>query len=403
MEQDIAGHRAHDVLDRVENYVKMQHKEFRFYKDQMGCSGPQEQCQDDPIMAAELEKYMTINSVARAWELRPGRDWYVFIEDDTYVIWPNLIHWLRKKARRNRDPFVGSAVMLNGYAFAHGSSGFVLSGRLIHRWMEKFPDVAETYDKLAHEIQYGGLALAKALEVANVGVKQAHPMFNGENPITAPFGHNHWCQPVFTMATMTSQKISDLWEYEKSRNDSSLIQYRHLYHQFFEPHMAYYRKNWDNLSSGTCYVGPDDQDRVSDWIKSQQKPESEKNIVEKYAHRSAAACAKVCEAEGLDIADSDFSSLLTETSRGKFVRAKYEEKAQRNTLFKLNRRCFQWKYDNGVCFTSPTFTLGGPIQEAEEGKDGEVVTSGWFVKGIADWVDAMGNCALDWIEPVTPH
>ncbi|KAG8418183.1 hypothetical protein J3458_005615 [Metarhizium acridum] len=220
MEQDIAGHRAHDVLDRVEDHVKIQNKGFRFYQDQMDCSGPQEQCQDDPIMAAELEKYMTINSVTRAWELRPGRDWYVFIEDDTYVIWPSLILWLREKAHRDRDPFVGSAVMLNGYAFAHGSSGFAISGRLIDRWMKKFPNVAKTYDTLAHDISYGGLALAKALELANVGVKQAHPMFNGESPTTAPFGHNHWCQPVFTMATMTSQKISDLWEYEKSRNDS---------------------------------------------------------------------------------------------------------------------------------------------------------------------------------------
>lgn len=182
----------------------------------------------------------------------------------------------------------------------------------------------------------------------------------------------------------------------------STIQYRHLYHQFFEPHIAYFRKNWDNLSNGVCYISPQDQNRVSPSIKSQQKPESEKNIVEKYAHRSAAACAKVCEAEGLDISDAEFSSLGTEMERGKFVREKYNEKAKSNTLFKLNRRCFQWKYDRGVCCTSSTFSLGGPTEGAKDDVN-DVVTSGWFVQGINDWVDTMGNCALDWKNPTTPH
>lgn len=207
--------------------VKLKHKEFLFYEDQMDCSGPQENCPDDPIMAAELEKYSSVNMVARAWELRPNRDWYVFIEDDTYVFWPTLIQWLRKKAHRNRDPFVGSVVMLSGYAFAHGSSGFALSGRLIERWLKEFPNITDTYNELAWQIPYGGMALAKALAQAGTGVKQAHPMFNGENPTTVPFGQMHWCQPVFTMATMTPETISNVWEYEKSRNDTVWLHSSH--------------------------------------------------------------------------------------------------------------------------------------------------------------------------------
>ncbi|KHN96980.1 uncharacterized protein MAM_05089 [Metarhizium album ARSEF 1941] len=403
MEQDIAGRRAHDALGRVEDRVKLENQEFRFYQDQMDCPSSREQCRDDPLMAAALEKYMPVNIVARAWELRPGRDWYVFVEDDTYVVWPNLIHWLRKKARRERDPFVGSAVMLNGYAFAHGSSGFALSGRLIDRWVSKFPNITQTYDRLAHQIPYGGLALAKALQLVDVGVKQAHPMFNGENPTTVPFGRNHWCQPVFTMAAMTSQGVGDMWEYERSRNDSGPIQYRHLYRQFVQPHMVHVRRDWDNLSSGTCYVGPEDEDRVSDCVRSRRKPESEKNIVEKQAHKSPAACAKVCEAEGLEISDADFSSPSTETARAELVRKRYDDKAGRDASFRLNRTCFQWKYEHGVCVTSPTFTLGVPRPVSGDWKYEKVVTSGWFVRGIEDWADAMGNCPPRWKEPVTPR
>jgi hypothetical protein len=185
----------------------------------MDCSGPQEACHDDPAMAAALEKYMTLNMVTRAWELRPGRDWYVFIEDETYVVWPNLIHWLRKKAHQARDPFVGSAVMFKMQAFAHGSSGFALSGHLIEQWVKMVPNATETYNKLVRQIPYGGLVFAKSLEPVATGVKQAHPMFNGENPITVPFGPTNWCQPVLTMATMTGEKISNMWEFEHSRVD----------------------------------------------------------------------------------------------------------------------------------------------------------------------------------------
>ncbi|KAK2589898.1 hypothetical protein QQS21_012425 [Conoideocrella luteorostrata] len=420
MEQDIAGHHTHDVLDRVDELVKLVNKEFLFYEDQKDCPGPREQCPDNALMASELEKYMTVNMVARAWELRPRRDWYVFIEDDTYVIWPSLIHWLRKKAKRNQDPYVGSVVMLNGYAFAHGSSGFALSGALIERMLQKHPNPTGRYDKLARKMVFGGMALAKAMEEVGEGVKQAHPMFNGEKPSTAPYSQMHWCQPVFTMATMTPEEISSVWEFEKSRNDTSLLQYRHLYHQFVEPHMVYFRKKWDNLSSDTCYIGPDDQSSAPESVKSKQKEESQKNIIEKYAHRSAATCARVCEAEGLDISAAEFKSLTTQVDRGQFVRQKYEQKAKHDTLFKLNRRCFQWKYEDGVCCTSPHFRLGNPIppkekkerdsnekedkeEEDEEDEENEdAVVSGWFVKGISDWVNTMGDCALEWKDPVVP-
>lgn len=172
--------------------------------------------------------------------------------------------------------------------------------------------------------------------------------------------------------------------------------------------MVYFRRKWDNLADSTCYIGREGQGRASPSMKAKQKEESEKTIVEKHAHRSAAACARVCEAEGLDISDAEFMALGTQTERARLVRDEYDAKAKHDVLFRLNRRCFQWKYEDGVCWTSPHFTLGTPsppkVDNEEEGEDGdgEVVTSGWFVKGITDWIDAMGDCAVDWKEPVLP-
>ncbi|CAD6447269.1 dfbdfe87-76d3-4b23-9274-4b8bac6d89e2 [Sclerotinia trifoliorum] len=41
-------------------------------------------------------KYKFIHMVEEAYFMQPRANWYVFIETDTYVIWPNLITWLRK-------------------------------------------------------------------------------------------------------------------------------------------------------------------------------------------------------------------------------------------------------------------------------------------------------------------
>lgn len=222
-EQTVSGRHVYDALDRVSELVKLVNKAFSFYEEQKECAGPREQCHDDPAMSAELDKYMTVNMVARAWELRPNRDWYIFIEDDTYVIWPNLIHWLRKVADRSRDAFVGSVVMLDGFAFAHGGSGFALSGDTIKQLLARNPNIAETYDKTARKNAYGGMALVKALQQLEVPIKHAHPMFNGEKTSSTPFSQTHWCQPVFTMATMTSEELNAVWQYEKTRNSTVIL------------------------------------------------------------------------------------------------------------------------------------------------------------------------------------
>lgn len=106
------------------------------------------------------------------------------------------------------------------------------------------------------------------------------------------------------------------------------MQIREMYYAFFAPKMVQHRKDWDNLSDDTCYIAPDEesQNKAPRAAKDRQKKEEDKNVVQKNAHNSPAACAKVCESEGLDIPSDQFEKLDSETDRSQLIRSKYDEK-----------------------------------------------------------------------------
>lgn len=164
--------------------------------------------------------------------------------------------------------------------------------------------------------------------------------------------------------------------------------------------MIPFRLHWDNLSDDICYIGPDaeEQENAGEFEKGRQMKESEKNPVEKRAHISPANCAKVCEADGLDIPEDEFNDLENDVDRGHLIRELYQEKVDADASgdFRRSRKCFQWRYNQGACCTSRSFKLGKPRHEPDEGK----WSSGWFVRGINDWVQERGECTeVEWRTP----
>lgn len=152
------------------------------------------------------------------------------------------------------------------------------------------------------------------------------------------------------------------------------------------------------MSDDTCYISPDEkaQEEAGGHEKGRQRKQEEKNPIEKLAHTSRSACALVCESAGLDISQEEFDHLGTDLERSDFVKAKYDEK-EGDVDFKKDRKCFQWRYHKGICCTSRSFKFGKPRPEKEKN---ERWTSGWFVQGIHDWVEARGECdSIAWRDP----
>ncbi|OTB16748.1 glycosyltransferase family 31 protein [Daldinia sp. EC12] len=367
MEQQVGPYHIHDALAEFDESAKAHNADFDLYRDQKECPVSQKSCVDakrDGQKAWNLDKYKFLPMMEQTWRMRPGRDWYIFAEADTYIFWANIVHWLKNESRLNprEKLYLGSRSFIGGTPFAHGGSGYILSGTLLKHLIEYHPGVVKQYNvKGAHEC-CGDLMLAQALEeYEKVKIRQVWPMINGEKPSTLPYGPGHWCEPIFTMHHMNAEEISNVWQFEQTRKtdvSTRVLLIRDLYDGLIRPKMQVSRENWDNLSDDVCYLNPDPeaQQRADGHSRDRQKKGEDMNDIEKEAWKSWENCAKVCESQD------------------------------------RNRSCFQYRWHDEVCCTAKSFKLGAPKMPPDNGDSKAKWVSGWHLKGINDWIDAMGEC-----------
>lgn len=330
----------------------------------------------------DLDKYKFLNMMLRTWEMRPDKKWYVFVEADTYIVWSNLIEWLNTRMDANDDIYVGGIAFLRNLPFAHGGTGYAISGVLLHRLVGHLQEIPkDKLNDMAKNTCCGDALLADVIDrYLEVSVQHAKPMFNGEKPNTLPFGPRDWCQPLFTMHHMNSEEISGLWQYEQTRTKTDPLQLRDIYHAFVGPHLVPRRPRWNNLAEQRCFEKPDDG----------------LTVVEKHAHESPEACARVCLAEGVPIDADAYEKLETDDERDRYLQQRYRQHSIKAGSAS-SQTCFSWRYREGRCCTSDKFRLGYPVSAKKEVN----ATSGWFVEGINRWIEEDGQCAngTAWVTP----
>ncbi|KAJ6782732.1 hypothetical protein PWT90_08989 [Aphanocladium album] len=380
LEQQIGKYHIYNVLDQVEDILTSDRAEFLLYQAQQDCPISQKECTTGMPGGWDLDKYKFMNMVLRTWEMRPGRKWYVFVEADTYIVWSNLISWLNTRMDASEDIYVGGIAFLNNLPFAHGGTGYAISGVLLRRLATKVRDMPATeLNQMAMDTCCGDALLADVIDkYQEVSVQRASPMFNGEKPNTLPFGPSDWCQPLFTMHHMNSEEISAVWQYEQTRTKTDPLQLRDIYHAFVAPNLVPRRPRWNNLAEQHCY----------------EKPEDGSNVIEKHAHESVEACSRVCLAEGLNIDEETYEKFETDDEREWYLQQRYRRQSAKSSS---ERRCFSWRYRDNKCCTSDTFRLGYPVGAKNE----DDATSGWFVDGIERWIEKHGQCTegTQWVTP----
>ncbi|KAF7547104.1 hypothetical protein G7Z17_g7949 [Cylindrodendrum hubeiense] len=393
LEQQVGKYHVYNVLENVKTEAKGDLMEFKLYSAQESCPVSQQDCTTDMKGGWELDKYKFLHMIERTWEMRPNMEWYVFAEADSYVFWPNLVWWLRNKVNPKDFPYVGSVAMLKGFPFAHGGSGYVISGETVKK-MAEIPGLADKYDLMAPHECCGDYLMALAVNETDVKVKQAHPMFNGEKPNTLPYSDGHWCQALMTMHHMNSEEVSQVWDYEQNRKSTGFVQIKDMYEAFFAPHLVDRRDEWDNLSDDVCYIAPDEtaQNEASDHQKSRQKDEKEKNAYERVAHLSPEHCSKVCVADGLRISQEDYDKMENDSEKFALAQSRYDERVK-DVNFNRDRQCFQWRYHKNACCVHKSFKLGTSKKESNAE---DTWTSGWFEQGINNWIAAKGDCEPEW-------
>ena len=140
--------------------------------------------------------------IEQTWSLAPNRDWYFFLEGDTYLSWPNLLTWLT-----TLDPsqklYYGNAVRIWEYPkelyFGHGGSGFLLSGAVVKDFAIAHRGLATRWDKRVSKMWFGDYVLAAALfEELQVRLTDAKPALTSVDASAISFDEEVFCRPIVT-------------------------------------------------------------------------------------------------------------------------------------------------------------------------------------------------------------
>ncbi|KAL6864125.1 glycosyltransferase family 31 protein [Trichoderma novae-zelandiae] len=366
MEQEIAGYKIHDSLDRVLDSVKTSNGDFNLYVRQRQCAVDQDNCNKDWGVADEgwdLDKYKNIHMAEKAFEMRPDYDWYLFVDADTYVVWPTIVQWLCQ-LDHTEQMYFGSMAMLDGFPFGHGGSGYVVSSAAMRSFFG-CGQVANGWDEAIKNECCGDVVFAKAMkEAIGIEVNNTWPTINGEKPFTIPYSEEEWCQPITTMHHVGSEELSRLYAFERERNFAFPMRIKDLYHQFVAPQLVPIRPDWDNMSDDVFYLDMSSSSDLLDEEQLSRVKTEELSGLEMMAHLSFDSCRAACQADD---------------------------------------ECLQYRFHDGICGFGRRIIHGQP--KSKEDHILQRWMSGWDVDKIEAWVQEHNSCDenIDWPLVQTPR
>lgn len=149
LEQHIGGHRVRDSLDAVLPEAQEGNSDFDLYRLQKECAVDQDSCVkqlESPADAAwKLDKYKNIHMAEKSYKMHPDKDWYIFVDADTYVSWPNMVYGLSQLDPK-KEHLLGVPTVIGSRLFAHGGSGYIVSQASMKEMIGKNPGIANRYD-----------------------------------------------------------------------------------------------------------------------------------------------------------------------------------------------------------------------------------------------------------------
>lgn len=222
LEQNLGGHHVQDILQDISEDIRSNHEDFKPYREyqQLVADG-----QDPSILkgteAWTLDKWKFIPMLRKAWQVKPKAKWYLFIEADTAVLWPNLLQWLSKLNHQDLI-YAGSQNSVGGTSFAHGGSGVLVSNAALKKFEEAYASHRDAWKTMPQDECCGDVILAKAMADAGIAVTAAFPLIQGEMPVTVDWNKRKMCTPTVTWHHVNSKDVDMLWNYQKNWTDTNV-------------------------------------------------------------------------------------------------------------------------------------------------------------------------------------
>ncbi|KAF2224973.1 hypothetical protein BDZ85DRAFT_272954 [Elsinoe ampelina] len=286
LEEHYHGEHILDALESVDINIRENHKDFDLYrrlKSHGRAALNTSELSGSPAVLDhmsghvqnpgwKLDKWKFMPMVNTTFHKYPNMKWYVFVEADTFLLWPMLLQYL-SLLDHTKAHYVGAGACLGNHLFAHGGSGFVVSHPAMQAVTQHYAAHKSEIEALTDREWAGDFILGKAFNDAGVPTTDAWPHFQGDYPglvaYAGPDGRyapaaslREWCYPTISYHHMSPEMIRDLWVFEQrwlsaNPNRTDTLTHGDIFKDFVLPQMMTGKADWDNLSDN------DEQDATS--------------------------------------------------------------------------------------------------------------------------------------------
>lgn len=108
-----------------------------------------------------LSKYLDAQIQGQTYAKHPNKDWYITLDDDTFVFWKTFLRWLRN-FDSNSQTWLGHFDNNRGTIFANGGGGYVVSGKMMRDTFGYDLDYANKEPELYLQYDAGDTRLGRA-------------------------------------------------------------------------------------------------------------------------------------------------------------------------------------------------------------------------------------------------
>ncbi|OKP11071.1 hypothetical protein PENSUB_3507 [Penicillium subrubescens] len=273
-EEDIAGIRTHDVFRNTSESL-LTNSDFALY-NRARAGGRDALTQSDFTKVAnsaagmsdnpgwKLDKWKFLPMIQEARAYRPDMQWYVFLEADTYTIWPNLLAWL-DQFDSSEKLYLGNQMQIGEVIFAHGGSGFVLSHAALHAVADYHAGQVDRWNYLTETQWAGDCVLGMALGQVGVDLTWSWPHVTSQSvweqdALGEAFGKTQWCYPALTFHHMTPADIELFYEFDRrwfANENNTILLYSDIFRNFVHPMLTDHLDNWNNFAKNEVKHDPE--------------------------------------------------------------------------------------------------------------------------------------------------
>ncbi|KAI0809700.1 hypothetical protein GGR55DRAFT_161356 [Xylaria sp. FL0064] len=268
-EEVIEGKRVYDVLDEVNPDIVATHPDFEYYNKLKGKGRNAFTAEEIAQWAAakntnggrdspgwRLDKWKFLPLADKALRLRPEAKWFVFIESDTYVLWPSLLAWL-KHFDPSKPWYLGQQMQIGDVVFAYGGAGFVISQPALKKVVEHRNANLKFYDDFTAGHWAGDCVLGKALADVGIPLQWAFPTLSSEEPadtdMESGFGgpeKHPWCYYAASYHHLPPSEYPVFYSFEQKwyQTNDTLLRHKDVFYNYVLPRLAAERDDWDNHS-----------------------------------------------------------------------------------------------------------------------------------------------------------